>query len=192
MADEQDASNEGDPVPDYGSADDADSAAQASTAIPDEAQEATTPISNDYADEDEDLPDVTINLYINDGPGDVTVPADISQAILTDIYGNPVTQSPAIDFTTSIADIFNTEMITNETATGGKGLFGVWTWNKILFVGLIALCIIGIILALLFLIIGKKFKKNKGTQGSRSTTTTKSVVTSNVAAGGRYEPVRNV
>ncbi|CAF1359403.1 unnamed protein product [Adineta ricciae] len=69
---------------------------------------------------------------------------------------------------------------------------GVWTWNKILFVGLIALCIIGIILALLFLIIGKKFNKNKRTQASGSTTTTKSVVTSNVAAGGRYEPVRNV
>jgi mannose/fructose/N-acetylgalactosamine-specific phosphotransferase system component IIC len=68
-------------------------------------------------------------------------------------------------------------------------IIGSWSWNKILFVGLIALCIIGIILAVVFLVLGKKFKKNQRSKPPGSTAATKSVVTKDVSPGTRYEPV---
>jgi len=68
-------------------------------------------------------------------------------------------------------------------------IIGSWTWNKILFVGLIALCIIGIILAVIFLVLGRKSKKNKRPTTAGSTTATKSVVTKDISPGTRYEPV---
>jgi len=48
-------------------------------------------------------------------------------------------------------------------------ILGSWTWHKTLLVVLIALCIIGIILALVFLIIGKK-KTKKNNQSQQSAT----------------------
>ncbi len=51
-------------------------------------------------------------------------------------------------------------------------ILGAWTWNKALVVAFIGLCIIGIILALIFIIIGKKFKKNKRTTAATTTPTT--------------------
>ena len=131
MAEEQEASNEGDSIPEYEEAGEIEHSTQIPPAIPDEAQGTTTTSLDDYPDEDENLPDVTINLYINDGPGDVTAPADMSQAILTDIYGNSVTQSAVIDYTTTLTDSVYTELITNGTETGGKGLFGKFIWFKI-------------------------------------------------------------
>ncbi|CAF1516702.1 unnamed protein product [Adineta ricciae] len=131
MTDAQDASNEADPGPDYDPENDVDPTTQVPPAIPDEAQGTTIPSSDDYADEDEVLPDVTINLYINDGPGDVTATPAISQAILTDIYGNPITQSNVIDYTTTLTDSLYTDLITNGTETDGKGLFGKFIWFKI-------------------------------------------------------------
>ncbi|UJR24586.1 hypothetical protein I4U23_005961 [Adineta vaga] len=196
MADDQEAASEEENVPDYGTDDILETTTQP-PAIVDEVQLTTTATLDDFADDEEDLPDVTVNLFINDdGTGDVTVPSDIVQLGLTDIYGNPITSTSWVDtvhdYTAAITQGVSDELNGNGTSIGGKGWFGPWTWNKILFVGLIALCIIGIILAILFIVIGKKFQKNKRTTTTGSTTTTKNVVTTNIAAGGKYEPVRNV
>jgi hypothetical protein len=66
---------------------------------------------------------------------------------------------------------------------------GSWSGNSILFIVLIALCSIGIILAVLLMVLGKKFKKNKWSTAAGSTTATKSVVAKDVSPGTRYEPV---
>jgi hypothetical protein len=71
-------------------------------------------------------------------------------------------------------------------------ILGDWTWNKALVVGFIGLCIIGIIVALLFMIIGKKFKKNKRAQAaptSSTTTTTGAGVTKGISPKSEYSPV---
>lgn len=68
-----------------------------------------------------------------------------------------------------------------------------WSTGKFLLVGLIALCILGIILAAIFFVISKKFKKNQRTTTSPgSTTTTKAVVTKGVSPDPKYQPVPNV
>ncbi len=51
-------------------------------------------------------------------------------------------------------------------------IIGSWSGNNALFVVLIALCIIGTILAVLFKVLGKKFKKNKRLTAAGSTTAT--------------------
>lgn len=61
--------------------------------------------------------------------------------------------------------------------------------QSLLIVVLIALCIIGIILAVLLMVLGKKFKKNKRSTVAGSTTATKSVVRTDISPRTRYEPV---
>ncbi|CAF2755860.1 unnamed protein product [Rotaria sp. Silwood2] len=68
---------------------------------------------------------------------------------------------------------------------------GSWSGNKLLFIVLMALCIIGIILALLFIILGKKFKKNTRSITTRSTTTTKEVELRDMSPNPTYQPVPN-
>ncbi|CAF0805577.1 unnamed protein product [Adineta steineri] len=71
-------------------------------------------------------------------------------------------------------------------------VFGHWPWSKILIIGLIALCIIGIILALIFCILGKKFRKNQRsatTAKTGSAGTGKHGVTPGTAQGTKYESV---
>lgn len=66
-----------------------------------------------------------------------------------------------------------------------------WSTKKILFAALIALCILGIILAIVFFVLGKRFKQNpKPSTGS--STTTKAVVTKGVSPEQKYQPVPNV
>ncbi len=67
-----------------------------------------------------------------------------------------------------------------------------WSTKKLIFAGLIALCILGIILAIVFFVIGKKFKKNKRSPAAGTTTTTKAVVTKGVSQDPKYQPVPNV
>jgi mannose/fructose/N-acetylgalactosamine-specific phosphotransferase system component IIC len=66
---------------------------------------------------------------------------------------------------------------------------GSWPTLKIVTVGLIALCIIGIILALVFLVISKKFKKNKRSATTGSTGTSQAVVTRGPATVPKYQQV---
>jgi mannose/fructose/N-acetylgalactosamine-specific phosphotransferase system component IIC len=68
-------------------------------------------------------------------------------------------------------------------------IIGSWSGNNILSVVLIALCIIGIILAVLLMVLGKKFKKIKRSTTAGSTTATKSVVPTAISPRTRYEPV---
>ncbi|CAF3832602.1 unnamed protein product [Rotaria sordida] len=74
----------------------------------------------------------------------------------------------------------------------GTGNFGSWYWNKVSHVTLIALCIIGIILALLALIFGKKFKKTKRSTIADTITTTKEPVVTDISPNTKYEPVSSV
>ena len=67
-----------------------------------------------------------------------------------------------------------------------------WSTKQLIIGGLIALCILGIILAILFLVLGKKFKKNRNSPGAGTTTTTKAVVTKGVSPDQKYQPVPNV
>jgi ABC-type Zn uptake system ZnuABC Zn-binding protein ZnuA len=67
-----------------------------------------------------------------------------------------------------------------------------WSSKKMIIFGLIALCILAIILTLVFCFLARK-KKNKKSQPSAGTTTTpKGVVTKNVSADPKYQPVPNV
>jgi mannose/fructose/N-acetylgalactosamine-specific phosphotransferase system component IIC len=70
-------------------------------------------------------------------------------------------------------------------------ILGSWTWHKTLLVVLIALCIIGIILALVFLIIGKKKNKknNRPQQPAAGPKTTKSAVQKGISPNPEYSPV---
>lgn len=142
----------------------------------------------DYDDEGP-LPDVTVNLYINELPD-----AAVTDAVnyLTDDYGNPVGGwSKAVqDYTTTIAQDLVDGLEGNGTTTGKQGWLGSWSWSKSLLVGLIALCVIGIILTLVCIVIGKKGKRNNSGQGSgTATTTTKAVVTKGVNPDTKYAPV---
>lgn len=64
-----------------------------------------------------------------------------------------------------------------------------WSTKKILFAALIALCILGIILAIVFFVLGKKKPRSPATGTS---TTTKNVVTKGVSPDQKYQPVPNV
>ncbi len=66
---------------------------------------------------------------------------------------------------------------------------GPWTWNKALIVGLIGLCIIGIIVALLFFILGKKFNKSVTNPSVSGSEKTKSVVSKGISPKSEYSPV---
>jgi hypothetical protein len=67
-----------------------------------------------------------------------------------------------------------------------------WSTKKLLFAGLIALCILAIILTIVFLVLGKKFKKNPRSPPAGTTTTAKAAVTKNISGDPKYQPVPNV
>jgi hypothetical protein len=67
-----------------------------------------------------------------------------------------------------------------------------WSTKKLIFAGLLALCIIGIILAIVFLVVGKKFKKNKRSTPAGAPPGPKSVVTKTGSPDPKYQPVPNV
>lgn len=67
-----------------------------------------------------------------------------------------------------------------------------WSTRNIIIGLLIALCLIGIIAAILFFVFGKKFRKNKRTATTGATTTTKAVVTKGIAQDQKYKPLPNV
>jgi mannose/fructose/N-acetylgalactosamine-specific phosphotransferase system component IIC len=69
-------------------------------------------------------------------------------------------------------------------------ILGTWNWNKALFTILIGLCIIGIILAVVYMIIGKRFKKNKrAPPAATTTTTTQAAATRGISPKQEYSPV---
>jgi hypothetical protein len=192
MADDQASSNEkneGGEAPDLPYDDDDDNT---TTAI---AESIKTTIAGDY--DDEELEDYVVNLVVNEQPEGVTLSTNIVDAAITDIQQNliPSKTSSLIDsisdYTTSAYDELSstTAVITGD---GGKRWFG-WSTQKFLLVGLIALCILAIIIALLCVILGKKFKKNKkSAPAGGSTTTTRQVVTKGISADPKYQPVPNV
>jgi len=163
----------------------------------------TTPVSSvvessptslvDEYDDDEPLEDYVVKLVVNGEPDSSTSSVkDIVDAGITDSIGDDSKTSAVIDaingYTSTIVD----ELAGNGTAiTGGeKRWLGFSTRNWII-IGLIALCIIGIILALLFCLLAKR-GKNKRTQKSGTTTTTKEVVTKGISTDQRYQQVPNV
>jgi hypothetical protein len=130
MADDQDTSNDGGEegeVPEYAEDD------IASTTLPPPPPTAevdafvTNPVVEDYADE-ENLPDFTVNLIINDGP-------DLLDAAVTDMYGNiiPRATTPWTDsingYTGAITQEVYNELNGTDTA-GGKGFFGKFIDQK--------------------------------------------------------------
>jgi len=142
-------------------------------------------IADDY--DDEPIEDYVVKLVVNEQP-DGPLSPDLIDAAVTDIHGNIISSNTKISdsITTAIYD----ELSGNGTAiAGGKRWWGDWSTKKLIVTGLIALCIIGIILVIVFLVLGKKFKKNKrSTPAGAATTTTK-------AAGSqdpKYQPVPNV
>lgn len=66
-----------------------------------------------------------------------------------------------------------------------------WSTTKLIIFGLIALCILGIILAIVFFLLSKK-KKNKRSPPAGASTTTKAVVTKTNSPDPKYQPVPNV
>jgi len=145
---------------------------------------ATSLLDEDYED-DEPIEDYVVNLVVNEKPDGL--PSGFGDAV-TDRYGNTIYDSLNAA-STAVYD----ELNGNGTGiTGGKRWFG-WSTTKLLLVGLIALCILGIILAAIFFLVSKKFKKNPRTTGtSGSTTTTKAAVTKGVSPDPKYQPVPNV
>jgi hypothetical protein len=139
MATDQDASNdlgEDDGVIDYDSPNTDDINGLPTTTPPAIIEDPANPPGEDYAD-DEELPDVTVNLVINDDlPGGATLPSDLVDAGLTDIYGNPITSKPWTDsiddYTKAITQGITDELITNGTDTAsGKGFWGKFFKTKI-------------------------------------------------------------
>ena len=81
----------------------------------------------DYPEDDEPLPDVTVNLIINDQPDGVT--GDIATAYITDEFGNVITTTPTwregVDgYIATISQGIQDELTGNQTTVGGKGFFG--------------------------------------------------------------------
>ena len=137
MADEQETSNEEGEVPDY-DADETETTTTfltTTTPVPVIEEEATTTsVIEDYADE-EPLPDVTVNLYINELPEGVVLPTDLVNVGMTDMYGRAITPSTTpwsdlvTDYTSSITQGVYTEL--NGTDIGGKRWLGKLSTQKI-------------------------------------------------------------
>jgi hypothetical protein len=180
MADDQESSNdvgEGGDAPEISDYEETASASTSAVVF----ESTTTLPSDDY--DDEPIEDYVVKLVVNEQPDGAII-----DAAVTDIYGNTKFSDSFNDFTTAVYD----ELNGNGTAiTGGKRWWG-WSTKKLIFAGLVALCILGIILAIVFLILGKKFKNNKKSTSTGTTTTTKSVVTKGVSPDQKYQPVPNV
>ena len=145
--------------------------------------------TDDYVDEP--IEDYVVKLVVDGQDEGVSVPSHIADAAITDIQGNIISSKTTMidtfnEYSTTIYDELSTS---TATGTGGKRLWG-WSTQKTLIVGLIALCILAIIIAIVFLVLGKKFKKNKrSTQGGASTTA-KGGVTKG-SSDPKYQPVLN-
>jgi hypothetical protein len=182
MADDQDTSNElGDEteVPSVHDQHDATTAA----VNPDSGN----PAGDDYVDEP--IADYVVKLVVNESPDGVTISPDLAaNALVTDINGHIISskQSTIIDtineYSTAAYNELNGGNGTGIT-TGSKRWWG-WSTQKIIIFGLIALLILAIILAILFIVLRKKFsKKNQGpvvTGTTKTTKTTKNVVTKGI------------
>ena len=68
-------------------------------------------------------------------------------------------------------------------------ILGTRSWTNGLIIGLIALCIIGIILAIIFIIIGKKSKNKRSTTTNPPGETPKGVGGKSVTRDPKYSPV---
>ncbi|CAF3524787.1 unnamed protein product [Rotaria sp. Silwood1] len=68
---------------------------------------------------------------------------------------------------------------------------GSGSWNNTLCIILTILCIIGIVISLIFIFFGKKFKKNKRSR-SGTITTSKDVEIKGTSPYSEYQPVPNV
>ena len=85
-------------------------------------QESSTAVE-DYADDDEPIPDYIVNMNVNEAPADSTFPSDLVNAVITDTNGNPIAgrTSTLIDsingYTTALYD----ELNGNGTAITGGG-----------------------------------------------------------------------
>ncbi|CAF2586960.1 unnamed protein product [Rotaria sp. Silwood2] len=155
----------------------------------------TTTVAEDYVEEP--IEDYVVNLVVNEQPeGGVTLSTSIVDAAITDIQDSmiPSKTSTIIDkineYVTTAVDELSTS--TPEAITGGKRWWG-WSTQKLVFVGLIALCILAILIVILILVVGKKFKTTKKpSTGSGSTTATKAVVTKGISPDPKYQPVPSV
>jgi hypothetical protein len=128
MADDQDTYAEEDNAPAY-----FDSSTVVGPLV-DDTVTVSTAVPEDYVDDDS-LPDVMVNLIINDLPGDSnTLPADLVNAGVTDWYGNSITPPTTLidsinDYASTVTQELYTEMIGNETNIGSKGWFGKFNDN---------------------------------------------------------------
>jgi len=154
------------------------------------------PVDGDYPDESAE--DYVVKLYVNADPPGSTISPDLVNAAITDIYGNKIPTTTLIDsingYTSAITQEVLDELNGNGTgiSRGGKGWWGSWSTLKIVTVGLIALCIIGILVGLICMVVSKKFKKNKRSTTTGGTTTTGAVVTKGSAATPKYKQVPTV
>ena len=129
MADDKASSNEveDDAGDDLEPADDANYDDVSATTTATIGQESSTTIE-DYADDDEPIPDYIVNLNVNEAPADSTFSSDLVNAVITDTNGNPIAgrTSTLIDsingYTTALYD----ELNGNGTAItdGGKRWWG--------------------------------------------------------------------
>jgi hypothetical protein len=150
---------------------------------------ATTPLVEAY--DDEPIEDYVVNMVVNEQSDGASLSPDLINAAITDSDGNIISSRTKLydsinGYTTAIYDELNGNGTAN---TDGKRWWG-WSTGKIIFWFLVALCILGIILAIVFLL-AKKFNKKKSTPAG-SSTTTKAVVTKGVSPDSKYHQVPNV
>lgn len=155
--------------------------------------ENSSPPTVDEYDDDEPLEDYVVKLVVNGDAENTSPIKDLVDAGIADNVGDlPSKTSAVIDAINGYASTIAGELAENGTAITGeeKRWLGLSSRNW-LFFGLIALCIIGIILGLICCLIVKR-GKNKRTQETGTTSTTKSVVTKGISTDQRYQPVPNV
>lgn len=165
------------------------------TVVPAEVQpeKSTAPVLDEY-DDDEPIEDYVVKLVVNDEPEQSTSAKDLIDAAITDSNGNliPSKTSEIIDavnsYTSTVVDEIAGE--TTGITGGGKSWWSESTRNYII-LGLIAICILGILLACLCLLRRKKSGGNKR-PAPGSTGTTQNVVNKGVAPDQKYERVPNV
>jgi len=150
---------------------------------------------DEFADgPEEPIEDYVVNMVVNENDGQ-TIPPELFNAAVTDINGNIITQKTTLvdtinEYSTTVYDQLNG---TSTGITGSKRWWG-WSTKRILFAVLIALCILGIILAILFLVLKKLKNKKKPVQtGAAGTTaTTQAAVNKNVSPNPKYHQVPSV
>ncbi|CAF0791243.1 unnamed protein product [Rotaria sordida] len=137
----------------------------------------TTPIVDDYVDEP--LEDYVVNLVVNEQPDSgITVSTKVVDAAIADMQDTSTPSNIAAitdkinEYTATVIDELSSSP-TTDAITGGKRWWG-WSTQKLIFV-----------------VLGKKFKKKPATSAG-STGTTKAVVTKGISPDPKYQPVPNV